>query len=68
MSAQEAQAAHARRQAGQKRKLAEVDQQAAGILAETEAKVKRMRKKAGKMSGLAKILQPFALGKGLPSS
>ena len=64
---QEAQAAHVKRQAGHKRKLAKVDQQATAILADTEHKVKRMRRKAGKMSSLAKILQPFTQGKRSPS-
>ena len=64
---QEAQAAQTKRQIGHKRKLAEVSQQAASILAETEARVKRVRKKAGKMSNLAKILQPFTKESSSPS-
>ncbi len=65
---QEAQAAQTKRQAGHKRKLAEVNQQAASIIAETEARVKRVRKKAGKMSSLAKILQPFTKERSTPSA
>ena len=64
---QKTQAAQIKRQAGHKRKLAEVDQQAASILADTEAKVKRMRQKASKMSSLAKIVQPFT-GRSSPST
>ncbi len=64
---QEAQAAHVERQAGYKRKLAEVDQQTAAILADTKHKVMAMRRKAGKMSSLAKILQPFNIGNSSPS-
>ena len=63
----EAQAAQTKRQAGHKRKQARVDEEAVGILRETEAKVKRARMKAGMMSSLAKVLQPFALDKGLPA-
>lgn len=63
---QDAQTAQTKRQAGHKRKLAEMDQQATGIIAETEAKVKRMCKKAGRMSSLAKILQPFTQARSSP--
>ena len=44
-----------------------MDEETAGILRETEAKVKRTRSKAGMMTGLAKLLQPYALGRGLPA-
>ena len=65
---QKAQAAQIKRQAGHKRKLAGVNQQAASVIAETDAKVKRVRKKAGKMNSLAKILQPFTKERSSPSA
>ena len=68
VTVQEAQAAQTKRQAGHKRKLAEVNQQAASVIFETEARVKRVRKKAGKMSNLAKILQPFTKERDTPSA
>ena len=67
MPLQEAQAAQTKRQAGHKRKQAKVNEETAGILAEAEAKVKRVRTKAGTLSSLAKLLQPFAFGRGLPA-
>ncbi|CAL8466598.1 g6134 [Coccomyxa elongata] len=59
-SLKEAQLAQRKRAAADKRALAEVEQRTAAMLAATEAKVKSLRKKAGKMSGLARVLQPFA--------
>ena len=57
---QEAQAAQRKRAAAHKRQLAELEQHTAQIMAATEAKIKALRKKAGKMTSLARVLQPFA--------
>ncbi|KAK9916273.1 hypothetical protein WJX75_000793 [Coccomyxa subellipsoidea] len=56
----DAQAAQRKRAAAHKRQLAEVEQRTAQIMAATEAKIKELRKKAGKMTSLARVLQPFA--------
>ncbi len=57
---QEVQLAQRKRAAAHKQALSEVEQRIAAVVAATETKVKSLRKKAGKMSGLARVLQPFA--------
>lgn len=57
---QDAQAAQRKRAAAHKRQLAEVEQRTVQIMAATEVKIKALRKKAGKMTSLARVLQPFA--------
>jgi hypothetical protein len=54
------QAKQCKRQADHKRRLAEADQAAAMLVAQAQAKISAVRRKAGKMSSLARILQPYA--------
>jgi hypothetical protein len=54
------QAKQRKRQTSHKSRLAEVERQATAIMADAEARIKVVRKKAGKMSSLARVLQPFA--------
>lgn len=57
---QEMQAKQQKRQAAHKRRMAEVDQLSHAITADAEAKIRAVRKKASRMSSLARVLQPFA--------